>query len=445
MPPGRRLPALLVALALVAVPPVVLRALCVGESCDSAPSGPAHVPFCTLPARVKALIAAGYRSGRSPDVLGVTATADLQGGTDPASEGALWPAVSPAPDTRVPIVLFGDGVAPGAHLPDGMGLDRIAPSLADVLALTRAHPQVRAGTAIPGISAGTQPALVVEIVWRDVGSTDLESNERRWPFVRNLMRASSAATLDGDAGSLPLDPAATLTTIGTGGTPAQHGITGTFVRNTEGVVTRAWDARAPTSVISTLADDLDAPTPFGPFDQAPRIGLVATDPSDRGLIGGNWYQGHDDDDVTIAPDGPLRAVRGALAHGYGADATPDLLGVVLSGSVATMDARTKAIVATIRSTGRSTAFVVTATGTTAPTAAAGASIARQVDASVGTDLPLVQAAVPGGLFLNQAVLESSGLSSSAAVDAMAQMQTPDGEKLFADAFPGFAVSFARYC
>jgi hypothetical protein len=68
-----------------------------------------------------------------------------------------------------------------------------------------------------------------------------------------------------------------------------------------------------------------------------------------------------------------------------------------------------------------------------------------VDASVATDGPLVQAAVPGGLFLDQAVLESSGVSSSAAVDAMTQMRAPDGEKLFADAFPGFAVSFARYC
>jgi hypothetical protein len=44
------------------------------------------------------------------------------------------------------------------------------------------------------------------------------------------------------------------------------------------------------------------------------------------------------------------------------------------------------------------------------------------------------------------VLEESGLSSSAAVEAMLDMRSPSGgEKLFADAFPGFAVSFARYC
>jgi hypothetical protein len=444
VPSGRRLPALLVALALVAVPPVVLRALCVGKSCEAA-AAPAHVPFCPLPARVKALVAAGFRSGRSPDVLGVTAKPSLQGGTDAASDGALWPSAAPAPDTRVPIVLFGDGVAPGATLPDGMGLDRIAPSLAAVLRFTRAHPDVRAGTPIPGVAGGVPPALVVPIVWRGVGTADLESAGSRWPFLRRLLRSSSAATLDGDVGSLPLDPAATLTTIGTGGTPDQHGITGAFVRNSVGQVARVWGPGAPTSIISTLADDLDAPAPFGRYGQTARIGLVATDPTDLGLIGGNWYQGHDRDDVAVAPDDPLRAVHLDLAHGYGADATPDVLAVVLQGSVAAMDAHTRAIVAAVRASGRTAAFVVTATGTTTPSAASGASIAGEVDASIATQPPLVQAVVPGGLFLDQSVLESSGLSSSVAVGAMASLRAPDGEPLFADAFPGFAVSFARYC
>jgi hypothetical protein len=288
--------------------------------------------------------------------------------------------------------------------------------------------------------------LVVQIVWRGVGTADLESSKGHWPFLRRLIRTESAATLDGDTGSVPLDPAATLTTIGTGGPPSQHGITGSFVRNREGEVMPVWGPGAPTSVISTLSDDLDAPAPLGRFDQAPLIGLVATDTSDLGVIGGTWYLGHDRDDLGIAPDDPVPAVRRLLGGGYGADAIPDVLAVVLNGSIARMDSRTRGIVDAVDSIGTTSTFVVTATGTTAPAAASAGSVTQQVDAAVPTSRPVVEASVPGGLFLDQGVLEESGLSSSAAVEAMLAMHSPSGgEKLFADAFPGFAVSFARYC
>ncbi len=72
MSSGRRLAVLLVALAVVAAPAVVLRALCVGESCDEANASTARVPFCPLPADVRDLIVAGFRDGRSPDVSAAT-------------------------------------------------------------------------------------------------------------------------------------------------------------------------------------------------------------------------------------------------------------------------------------------------------------------------------------------------------------------------------------
>ena len=59
------------------------------------------------------------------------------------------------------------------------------------------------------------------------------------------------------AGSLPLDPTAVETTIGTGGLPSQHGITGTWVRNAQGRLVRAFGPGAPTPVIAALGDDLD--------------------------------------------------------------------------------------------------------------------------------------------------------------------------------------------
>ena len=437
VPPGRRLAVLLIALALIAIPPVVSRALCLGETCAGSGGTAQRIPFCPLPGTLKTLIADGFRSGRSPDVLGVTDSTVLAGGNDPSLHAIPWPAVNPAPDTHVPIALFGNGVDATKPLPGGTGLDQIAPSLSEILGFSRSHPEVRAGVAVPGIASGSRPRLLVEIVWKGVGTPDLQAMPRSWPYLRGLFdRGGAVATLDGVTGSVPLDPAATLTTIGTGGLPYQHGITGTFIRNARGSVTRAWGRGSPPSVISTLPDDLDFR-----LHEAPKIGLVAPDLSDRGVIGGTWYVPHDSDDVIVGAGDPVAA--GLLRAGYGADATPDVLAVVLDGSVARMDARTRGIVSAVRASGVPAAFVVTATGTSAPViAGVGDSVARAVDATAPR--PIVEASVPGGIFLDQGALAASGLSSNAAVDAMLAM--PDrGEKLFADAFPGFAVSFARYC
>ena len=72
---GRRLAVLVVALALVGAPAVALRAFCVGKSCAQEDiAAAAAVPFCPLPAALRDQIVAGYRQGRSPDVMGHDAT-----------------------------------------------------------------------------------------------------------------------------------------------------------------------------------------------------------------------------------------------------------------------------------------------------------------------------------------------------------------------------------
>ncbi len=136
--------------------------------------------------------------------------------------------------------------------------------------------------------------------------------------------------MDGTTGSLPVDPAAVLTTIGSGGLPSQHGITGTLIRDAQGAAVRAWSARAPTSIIATLPDDWDHATA-----QRARIGLVAGDEVDRGLIGGTWYLDNDRDDLAIGPSDPVSEVSRLLGTGYGSDGTTDILGVVLHGAHAT--------------------------------------------------------------------------------------------------------------
>jgi hypothetical protein len=252
-------------------------------------------------------------------------------------------------------------------------------------------------------------------------------------------RLDGAWTFSGTTASLPVDPAAVLTTIGTGGLPSQHGITGTLVRDAHGVIVRAWSKQAPTSIIATLPDDWDHATAH----QA-RIGLVASDGVDRGLVGGTWYIDHGRDDLVIGPGDPVSSVARLLKSGYGADGTTDLLGVVLYGLTQRMDRQTGAIVEEILRQVPDATFVITATGAAARgTAAHTPDVVTKVDSAVGTHV--VESAVPGGFFLNQQVMAARGITSDDVVRAMDALKAPDGTPLFADAYPGFAVSFSRYC
>ena len=126
-------------------------------------------------------------------------------------------------------------------LPPGVGLDAIAPTLERITGLRRPHPEVRTGEAIDGVAAAGETPLVVLIAWKGVGSRDLEARPGAWPFVRRAM-AQGVGTLEAVTGSLPMDPAATLTTIGTGSLPSTHGITGTLLREDDGELSSAWSA-----------------------------------------------------------------------------------------------------------------------------------------------------------------------------------------------------------
>jgi hypothetical protein len=441
---GRRLLALLIVLAVVGLPAGVLRAVCAGNSCRNADASSARVPFCPLPKDLKANIVAGFREGRSPDVLAVTNGRTLVGGTDPTDAGVPWPTLRAARTTAVPIVFAGTGVDPAAAVPDGVGLDQIAPTIAEAIGLRRPHPGVRSGEPVTGISSGERPRLVLEVAWKGVGQAELDADIHAWPFLRKLAR-SGAGILDGTTGSLPLDPAATLTTIGTGGTPSQHGITGTLVRNNDGDFVRAWRKGSPLSIIATLPDDLDEA-----MDQRPVIGLVATDPADRGIIGGNWYPDHDRDAAEIEPTARTRtaAVTELLSRSFGRDDVPDVLAVVMDGSVAGMDAELRDVVRlATEASGGSLLVVVAGTGSAVGTDAGvpGSELVFQVEELVQGDSDIVEGAVPGGLFLDQRTLAEEGITGQSAVDALLEVTGPGGETLMADAFQGFAVSFARYC
>lgn len=431
---GRRTIIMLLGVLVIGAPAVVLRLTCVGHSCDRPTEATATIPFCSLPGDLRASIAAGFREGRSPDVFGVTGRTPVRGGT--ALERVVWPSTA-VDDASVPLVFAGGSIDGSADLPDGARLDRVAPTIATAIGLDRPHPEVRSGTALP-LEFGAPPALVLEVVLKGIGSRDIAASAM--PVLDDLMERG-AATATADPGSEPLDSAAILTTIGTGGLPAQHGITGSLMRDDRGDLVRAWSEGSPPSVIAGLGDDLDEYNAG-----TPRVGLVASRAEDRGLIGGTWYLGAgDDDDVRITKDAS-GAVEELLEFGYGADEEPDLLAVALAGNVTEMDRTLGEIVAAAnRASNDRLLVVVTATGRANAGAAAvpWSEVAADLDRAIGA--PVTEAVAPGGIYVDQAVIAREQITERQITNAMLEMEASDGGRLLADAFPAIAISFLRYC
>lgn len=433
---GRRTIIMLLVVLVVGAPALALRLTCIGHACDEPTEATATIPFCSLPDELRTRVATGFRDGRSPDVFGVTGSVPVAGGA--AAPGVPWPSTKNIADPRVPLVFAGDGIEGSAQLPARPTLDSIAPTIAAVIGLDRPHPEVRSGEALPVTAAGTPPRLVLEVVWKGVGSDEID--EAGTPNLDRLMDEGTG-TMDAGSSSAPSDPAAILTTIGTGGVPSQHGITGTLVRNEDGELVHAWSEDAPVSVIAALGDDLDEYN-----EGRPLIGLIEDRPEDRGLIGGNWYLGREnDDDIFRTKDATAGAQR-LLANGYGLDEEADLLAVTLSGKVVQMDRTLGRLINAARSAaGGRLLIVLTATGSREldRTAISGTEIAAELDAAIGA--PVTEAVAPGGMYLNQEVLTREAITEKQITDALLAARATDGSRLLADAFPAIAISFLRYC
>jgi hypothetical protein len=439
---GRRLAVLLIALALLGIPAAALRAECAGASCRSNATAATPAPFCALPADLRALITAGTYEGRSPDALGVAGAQPLVSIVDYVSGRPIrvpWPSEATAEPAAMtaPLLFIGPDIRTST-LPSGVGLDQIAPTLEPILGFRRPHPEVRNGQAIPDITEpGVATPLVVLIVWKGVGTRDVDRLGAPW------LRSWSSDHGDGrqrpgdahglaSAGSLPLDPIAVESTIGTGALPAQHGITGTWLRGERGKVTLAFGRGAPPPVVAALGDDLDRFT-----NGRAKIGLIQDAPGDVGLTGDAWYGAGQVRDRTLSAGADLPAqVASFLTEGWGADATPDLLAVPLSRAVVGDDRATDQIVDEILAKVPDATIVVAGTGSLRADGAAGP------PSDPEGIVPTPGGAPAGGFFVDRE--PDSTTTAQDVVDEM-RGQRNGYEPVYADAFADYAVRFGRYC
>jgi hypothetical protein len=126
----------------------------------------------------------------------------------------------------------------------------------------------------------------------------------------------------------------------------------------------------------------------------------------------------------------------------------DVLGVVLDGSVPRLLRQTEAILAAAaNATDGSLLVALAGTGTRerSMTAVSDDELVNAIEEAVPGSRPAVAGVVPGGVFLDRDTLRATEVTGQVAVDALLGVTGPDGRAIMADAFQGFAVSFARYC
>lgn len=435
----------------VAIPAGILRAGCVGDTCkERAVRDSAQAPFCSLPRLLRDEIAAGFREGRSPEILGVAAKSGLTGPVGPRWRDAsgdrtvAWPAMrsasGPVP-AGVALAMGGAGISQGG-IPAGATLVDVAPTIAEAIGLVRPHPEVRTGSAWSDLVNGEPPSLVLEIVWKGAGGEAWATA----PFSEVAAVGAGHERLI--LGSQPADPAALLATLGSGALPSEHGITGTYTRAEDGSLVEAWTDRALGSVVAMLADDLDEQSP------ASTTALIGDAPGDLGLVGSDWYLSGDKDRVMLeAGAGPADQARKAkellrrIGQGSRPDGMADLLAVTLHGSTAEMESATEVIMKAAGKLAPDDVLFVLASlpGEDRPDEGAGSSsmVATEIESALGA--PVVEAVAGGGFFLDQSVIANEGIAEDAILAAMDDVRAPDGAKLLADRFSGAAVTFARYC
>lgn len=155
--------------------------------------------------------------------------------------------------TRVPIVLYGDGVPRGRQVDSSVDITQLAPSYARRIGFALEG----ANAPLPGFDKldPTPPKAIVTVVIDGGGWNALEQHPDSWPNLARLMREGTTFT-NATIGSAPSITGALHANFGTGTYPVTHGIPGNQMRGPDGENVDSWQANADPAYLKTptLAD-----------------------------------------------------------------------------------------------------------------------------------------------------------------------------------------------
>lgn len=194
---------------------------------------------------------------------------------------------------EVPLVFYGPGVVePAGDVEGAVTLADVAPSIGAALGYNY---RTRDGDdIISPYLTGTQPLVVLTVVWDGGGWNALEEHEGRWPFLKRLM-ARGVSFTDAEIGSTPSNTPPIHTTLGTGVFPRRHGIPAVKMTLADGSYVDPYEGHD--------ADFVEVPTLADRYDLArgnrPVIGLVATVNWHLGMIGHGAARAGGDRDIAL--------------------------------------------------------------------------------------------------------------------------------------------------
>jgi Type I phosphodiesterase / nucleotide pyrophosphatase len=240
---------------------------------------------CGLGQKLLLRIWRGYRPGVSEDVVMVPQFPNYTTHSGP------WDYL-----VRVPLVLYGPEQirAHGAVLNREATITNVYPTVGRLLGvgLPRRDGEVLEAALRPDRPGA--PRLLVVVVWDGVGRNVLERWPEAWPHLARLEREGTSY-YDASVGSSPTITPATHATLGTGTWPRAHGVTGIYLRGSEGVE-EAFKHKDPSvERVTTFADDIDQA-----LGNVPQAGMVAWKSWHLGMLGhGAQLPGGDLDHVAL--------------------------------------------------------------------------------------------------------------------------------------------------
>ena len=356
--------------------------------------------------------------------------------------------------TRVPIAFFGTGVhrrGTRARAPASTRSHRRSPQAIGLRPFARIRRSAPARLPTAWRACGNADAirsLVVEIVWKGVGSADLEARPDAWPFLRATIAQCRRHARGNDR----------LAAGGPRGDPhhdrhrrAARPSTASRARRIRGDDGDGRTGRgAPGAPGLGHRDAGRRPRPRSSDQRARIAGRPQRPSTDRGLIGDGWYLDDRDRDDVVVSAPPSAAVAGAPrprvrhrrrtgVHRRRASAES-----IRDGWIAPRG-RSSTLVRAPRPVDRVRGH---ATGSlpSAGREVAAADRPTEVDTALGSP-PIVASgrhrrAVPGsgGARRRRSITADAVVSDDGVADG--RRTAPP---LFADAFPSFAVAFSRYC